>query len=159
MSDNPFLNRLMDDEAGDVVHSSAYAKAQNGGTIGAASTESFTERQKIDNDRSYIKKYNDSRVVTDAYGNGREGAASRDATAIAKEMAKNATMEVERREFAATREKQQHIPKIERDVTRHEGETTRDSYLTKRKELADRFGMPDGRPEKPPARRNPGILR
>ena len=33
----PLLNRLMKEKKGDVVHSSAYAKAQNQGGIGSSS--------------------------------------------------------------------------------------------------------------------------
>ena len=50
----------------DVIHSSAYAEAQNRGGIGTASTQSFNDRMKIEENRSRIQEYNDSRVVTQA---------------------------------------------------------------------------------------------
>ena len=71
MDRNPFLKRLMKDTKSDVVHSSAYAKAQNAGGIGSASVQSFAERQAIESNRTIVKGYKDSRVVNDAIGSGR----------------------------------------------------------------------------------------
>ena len=42
------LNRLMRDEKKDIVHSSGFAKAQNGDSMGAVSSESFKRRQDIE---------------------------------------------------------------------------------------------------------------
>lgn len=67
-NNNPFLKRLMKEESRDVIHSSAYAEAQNAGNIGTASVQSFAERQKIENNRTTVKGYRDSRVVNDALG-------------------------------------------------------------------------------------------
>ena len=64
---NPFLKLVMKDKKGDVVHSSAYGEAQNGGGIGVASTQSFTERMKIEQNRKRVRGYNESRVATQAY--------------------------------------------------------------------------------------------
>lgn len=50
----------------DVIHSSVYAKAQNSDGIGAASTQSFSNRMSIEKNRSRIRGYNDSRVVSQA---------------------------------------------------------------------------------------------
>ena len=58
----------MKDKKEDVVHTSAYASAQNKG-IGASSTESFAKRRVIDQNRTIIKRYNDSQVVTETQAN------------------------------------------------------------------------------------------
>ena len=50
----------------DVVHSSAYAKAQNERGIGTASTETFSARIRINQNRTNVKAYGDSRVVNDS---------------------------------------------------------------------------------------------
>ena len=65
---NPFLKRLMKDTKETVVHSSAYAKAQNDGGIGVTSTESFSERMKIDRNRTVVRRYGESRIVNDVSG-------------------------------------------------------------------------------------------
>lgn len=70
MEKNPFLDRLMQDKAKDVAHSSAYAEAQNAGKMGVASAQSFAERQKIEANRTIVQGYRDSRVVSDAFGSG-----------------------------------------------------------------------------------------
>lgn len=64
---NPFLNRLVKDKIEDVVHSSTYAKAQNSNGLGATSSQSFTDRMKIEHNRKRIRGYNDARVVTEAF--------------------------------------------------------------------------------------------
>lgn len=51
----------------DVVHSSAYGRAQNGGAIGTASAQGFDERIKIEQNRQVVRGYNDSRVAAQAY--------------------------------------------------------------------------------------------
>ena len=63
MMDNPFLKRLMKAKTEDVVHSSAYAKAQNREGIGVASTQGFERRMAIDKNRTAVKGYRDSEVV------------------------------------------------------------------------------------------------
>ena len=60
---NPFLKRLMKENKGDVIHSSAYAQAQNVGGIGAASAESFEKRRKIDAKRTQVRRYGESKVA------------------------------------------------------------------------------------------------
>lgn len=67
---NPFLKYVMKDEKEDVFHSSAYAKAQNGAGIGAASTESFQTRVKIDQNRTKVRGYGDSGIMTGVRANG-----------------------------------------------------------------------------------------
>lgn len=63
---NPFLKYLIKDEKQDVFHSSGYAKVQSGNTIGAASTESYQVRVNVNQNRTRIRGYNDSRIVTGA---------------------------------------------------------------------------------------------
>lgn len=67
---NPFIKYLMREQKEDIFHSSAYGKAQNAGAIGAASTESFEERMKVERNRKIVQGYNDSRIVNGAYMNG-----------------------------------------------------------------------------------------
>lgn len=67
---NPFLKYVMKEKKEDIFHSSAYGKAQNGGTMGAASVESFEERMKVDKNRQIVRGYNDSRVANGMYANG-----------------------------------------------------------------------------------------
>lgn len=46
----------------EVAHSSGYAKAQSGGKIGAASSQSFAQRQAIDYGNSKVRSYRDSQL-------------------------------------------------------------------------------------------------
>ena len=64
MQKNPFLKYVMKDNKEDIFHSSAYAKAQNGGGIGAASSESYQVRVKINENRQNIKGYGDSEIMS-----------------------------------------------------------------------------------------------
>lgn len=66
---NPFVKMLIRDQKSDIFHTSAYAKAQSGSSFGAASSESFAARQKIDQNRQNIRKYNDSRVAAQRFDN------------------------------------------------------------------------------------------
>ncbi len=63
--DGDLLKRIMSKKKEDVFHSSAYAKAQNQGGIGSASMQTFNQRRKIDQNRSMINKYSDSKVATE----------------------------------------------------------------------------------------------
>lgn len=47
----------------DVIHSSAFAKVQNSEGIGVASSQSFSDRMKIEQNRNRIRGYGDSQVV------------------------------------------------------------------------------------------------
>lgn len=67
---NPFIKYLMKEQKENIFHSSAYGKAQNAGAIGAASTESFEERMKVEQNRKIVQGYNDSRIVNGVYMNG-----------------------------------------------------------------------------------------
>ena len=71
--DNPFAKRLMKDDRAEIFHSSAYGRAQSGGAMGAASTESFEERKKIDESRKTIRKYDDSMVAEQRYNKEAQG--------------------------------------------------------------------------------------
>ena len=66
---NPFLKYMMKDEKKDVFHSSAYAKAQSGEVMGAASTEDFKVRVNINQNRQMVRGYRDSGVMIDANKN------------------------------------------------------------------------------------------
>lgn len=63
---NPFLKYMMKDKKEDVFHSSAYAKAQNGGNIGSASTESYQVRVNVNQARTKVKGYRDSEIMAGA---------------------------------------------------------------------------------------------
>lgn len=53
--------------AEDVLHSSGFARVQNGDNIGTASGESFDERRAIDEHRRFVKGYQNARLVRGAY--------------------------------------------------------------------------------------------
>ena len=63
---NPFLKYVSHEKKEDIFHSSAYGKAQNGSNMGAASSESFADRRKMERNRQVIRGYNDARVVSQA---------------------------------------------------------------------------------------------
>ena len=62
---NPFLKYLVKDKKEDIFHSSGYAKAQSGASLGAASSESFQVRVNINQNRQRVRGYNDSRIMTE----------------------------------------------------------------------------------------------
>lgn len=67
---NPFLKYVMKDTKEDIFHSSVYGKAQNGSSMGSASTESFGDRMKVDKNRQVVHGYNDSQIANNMYTNG-----------------------------------------------------------------------------------------
>ena len=67
---NPFTKYLIKDKKEDIFHSTAYAKAQNGSTMGAVSTQSFAERQKLEQNRQMIQGYGASRIANNSIGSG-----------------------------------------------------------------------------------------
>lgn len=67
---NPFLKYIMKDEKQDVFHSSAYAKAQSGAALGSASSESYNVRVNINQNRTKVRGYGDSEIMTGAKMNG-----------------------------------------------------------------------------------------
>lgn len=58
-----FSKFVIKEKKDDVVHSSGYGVAQNGGALGASSGVSFSERMRINNNRSRVKKYGDSKIA------------------------------------------------------------------------------------------------
>ena len=65
VNDGALAQRIMDAQGAkkqDFFHSSAYAKAQNGGAMGVASTESFAARREIGQNRTMVRGYRDARV-------------------------------------------------------------------------------------------------
>lgn len=63
------INHLMrNDKPEKIMHSSEYARAQNGGSFGAASTESFSVRQEMGQRRKYVQGYKNSRIMNSCYG-------------------------------------------------------------------------------------------
>lgn len=61
---NPILKYVMkDDKKEDIFHSSAYGVSQNGQGMGVASTESFSTRQQINNNRQFVQGFKDSGIV------------------------------------------------------------------------------------------------
>lgn len=72
---NPFLKYLIKDKKEDVFHSSAYAKAQNGASIGAATSESYQVRVNINQNRQRVKGYKDSEIMMGASGGMRKAEA------------------------------------------------------------------------------------
>lgn len=63
MDRNPLLKYMMKDKKEDVVHSSAYANAQNGGAFGSSSSQSFEKRMEIDKNRKIVRGYQDSKIA------------------------------------------------------------------------------------------------
>ena len=49
-----------------IFHSSGYARSQNRGSFGVTSGESFAERRTIDENRKFVRGYNNARVINDA---------------------------------------------------------------------------------------------
>lgn len=70
MSVNPILKRVMKPVKEDIFHSSAYGAAQSGAGMGSASTESFSRRRKIEENRRLVKGYNHSSIASAATSNG-----------------------------------------------------------------------------------------
>lgn len=67
---NPFLKYIMKEKREDIFHSSVYGKAQNGGSMGSTSSESFKDRMQIDKNRQVVHSYGESQVANSMYGNG-----------------------------------------------------------------------------------------
>ncbi len=63
MDKNPLLKYMMKEKTEDVLHTSAYARAQNAGSMGASSTQSFEERQRIEANRQIVRRYGDSNLM------------------------------------------------------------------------------------------------
>ena len=54
----------------DIFHSSTFGKAQNTSGMGTASSMSFSQRMKIDNNRSMVRGYRDSKIMSEAKERG-----------------------------------------------------------------------------------------
>ena len=57
------IQRITHDSTKDVMHSSGYAVAQNENTFGAVGVQSFTMRQKIEQQRKFAQGYRNSRIA------------------------------------------------------------------------------------------------
>lgn len=57
------IQRITKTTSADVVHSTGYAQAQNGGNIGAIGGGSFESRQNIESDRKMVQAYRNARVA------------------------------------------------------------------------------------------------
>lgn len=66
---NPFLKRLMKDRKEDIIHTSTYAEAQNQG-IGSTSSSTFTERQRVEQNRTVVQSYRDAQLVRESLNSG-----------------------------------------------------------------------------------------
>ena len=68
-SDTALLKYVMrHDDRSDMMHSSGYAKAQNGSSFGAAGGTSFSERKNIEERRKYVQGYRNSKIMNSFYG-------------------------------------------------------------------------------------------
>ena len=65
MSKNPFLKYVMKDKTENVIHSSAYANAQNAGRMGTTDPMSFSQRMAIEGNRKIVRSYRDSKIVNE----------------------------------------------------------------------------------------------
>ena len=70
MDKNPLLKYVMKSKTEDVMHSSAYAKAQNGEGFGTSSSKSFEERMKMEQNRTRVRAYGESKLMNDSFGHG-----------------------------------------------------------------------------------------
>ena len=62
------LKRVMRTQTTDVMHTSGYARVQNAGSFGSASTESFTDRRSIEEQRKFVRGYHNSKIIGGAVG-------------------------------------------------------------------------------------------
>ena len=67
---NSFIKYVRKERKEDIFHSSEYGKAQSAEVIGTASSETFSDRMRMERNRQIVRGYNDSRVATGAYANG-----------------------------------------------------------------------------------------
>ena len=136
MDKNPFLKRLIKDNREDIVHTSAYAKAQNAEGMGVASTQGFGDRMRVEQNWTVVGRYRDSKVVNEV-GDGTIKAKRYDQSEDA------AKMVAQRKSYAEKQAERQFGGGESGTVrTRFSGGTTSE----------------DKKPT-PPARKNPGIYR
>ncbi|MBR2543807.1 hypothetical protein IKF04_00710 [Candidatus Saccharibacteria bacterium] len=55
----------MKDKTEDVIHSSAYANAQNADRMGTTDSMSFSQRMAIEGNRKIVRSYRDSKIVNE----------------------------------------------------------------------------------------------
>lgn len=65
MDKNPFLKYVMKDKTKNVIHSSAYANAQNADRMGTTDSMSFSRRMAIEGNRKIVRSYRDSKIVNE----------------------------------------------------------------------------------------------
>ena len=70
MGTNPLLDRLMNVDKEDAMHSSVYAKARNAERMGVSSADSFERRRIVDQNRTVVRGYHDSKIVNATRGMG-----------------------------------------------------------------------------------------
>ena len=156
---NPFLKRLMKDETKDVIHTSTYGEAQNSGKMGTASSTSFLDRLKIDRNRSKVRGYNESKVVTETWENNPK--------AKKYEVAEDAMLNSNRGRGTETGNTE--TGKMTSDNRGRGTETSSQATGKADRMLGNRGGFSGrgaeapssaaGRTTPPPARKNPGIFR
>lgn len=146
ITNNPLLGRLINEEKQDIVHSSAYGKAQSAENIGTASVESFAVRKAMEASRQAIQKYKDSEVVGGAFNNSGVKSWNYDAK-------KDAEQRAAIREKYGGRRDDGGFGSEERE------NGVGFSGVNEKKTPRDRFGGPSRIEGSAPARRNPGISR
>ena len=68
MNKIPLLSRLMKTKFDEVMHTSGYARVQqNSSNVSTNGTQSFTERQAVNDRRQYVRGYRDSRLGANPY--------------------------------------------------------------------------------------------
>lgn len=61
---NPLIKFIKEEDHASIFHSSVHARAQSEGHLGAASSETFRQREALNQNRQYIKQYKESRLAT-----------------------------------------------------------------------------------------------
>ena len=104
------VQRITENNAAKILHSSGYASAQSGGTMGASGNTSFSERQQIEQDRKVVQNYQSSHVAQSvnrmpkAQSVEEQSAQATADAAIAESTHGLSSVERERREFNTNRE-------------------------------------------------------
>ncbi len=147
ITNNPLLERLINGEKQDILHSSVYSKAQNAENMGTTSAESFATRQAMEASRQAIQKYKNSQVVSEAYNNSGVKSWGYDAK---KDAEQRATV---REKYGGQRN--------ETGGFGGEGRENGANFLgvDGKRTPMDRFGGASRTEGSAPARRNPGISR
>jgi len=57
------IKRVMKTQTTDVMHTSAHAEAQNAGGFGSAAGESFAQRRSVEEQRKFVRGYNNSKII------------------------------------------------------------------------------------------------